>query len=156
MMNRGQLNNIIEIVSDALVETGYECIEAEWNGAERILRVYIDFIVESEDRKISVDDCVAANRIICNLDEIDNFFPGPYHLEVSSPGIERPLRFQKHFERYVGGLVKVNLFDKVGNRAKGQGKIVEVSPAGEVTLETQEGNWVFPLQSVKKAHLVYQ
>jgi ribosome maturation factor RimP len=156
-MNRDQLDSVINLVNQQIHALGYECIEAEWDFAGRILRVYIDFIkAEEREDRVAVTDCIKANAILRECTALDELIRGPYNLEISSPGIERPLRFKDHFKRFIGEEVRVNLTTKVGTRANGQGKLVDVSAKDEVTVDTGDGQWVFPLQNVKKANLVYK
>ncbi|MGE0174380.1 MAG: ribosome maturation factor RimP [Oligoflexales bacterium] len=156
-MNRDRLDQIITLVNQQISPIGYEAIEAEWDGSGRILRIYIDFTQAAErSDRVAVTDCIKANAALKECSALDEMISGPYNLEISSPGLERPLRFKDHFKRFIGEEVRVNLTIKIGARANGQGKLVDVSAQDEVILETGDGQWVFPLQSVKKAHLVYK
>ncbi len=79
-------------------------------------------------------------------------------LEASSPGIERPLRRARHFERHIGETVQVKLADKDLPRRNGTGRLVEVVGADDkarVTVETEQGPWTFPLESLQRASLAY-
>ena len=149
-MERSKLNEIIGLVSKEIGPAGYECIEAEWEGGKQILRLYVD-----QPDGINLDGCVAASRIISSIRELDEIVNGRYNLEVSSPGIERPIRSKAHFERHIGQVVQVKLQEKIFDRRHGVGKIVSISDKAEVTLETLQGMWSFPIERVQKASLVY-
>ena len=86
-MQRSELNDIIGFISDPLREVGLECLEAEWDDKEKILRLYID-----GPDGVVIDDCVKASRKLSELEDLDLRIEGTYNLEVSSPGVERPLR----------------------------------------------------------------
>ncbi len=149
-MDRSKLDEIIAFVSKALHPAGYECIEAEWESSTKILRLFID-----NPNGITLDHCVAASHILTSLKELDDLIPGTYVLEVSSPGLERPLRSRSHFERHIGELIQVRLASKISDRRKGIGKLVSVSSSEEVVVETAQGAWSFPLDQVHRASLVY-
>jgi len=173
-MNRFQLDQVIELVEAAIGPNGFECIEAEWVANERVLRLYIDRLESqasqgSKDVDKDVDDheasqvaqvgidlegCAMASRLLAESPELDAMIPGPYSLEVSSPGLERPLRRRRHFEKAVGATVQVKLQTKILDRKNGTGRLVGVND-NEVTLETTQGAWSFPIDQVQKASLVY-
>lgn len=154
------------VVSGLLGPVGLECIEAEWQGHDRILRLFVDRLADAspEDatRGVNLDDCVRASAALSERPELDDAVAGAYTLEVSSPGIERPLRLKQHFERFLGKKVHVTLKEKIQNRWQGEGLLSLVQAgAGEgkdealVTLDTGEGPWTFGLENLKKASLVY-
>lgn len=151
-MNRHQLDQIINIVEGSINPFGFECIEAEWVSNERILRLFVDR--PDCQTGIDLEGCAAASRLIAEIPAVDAAISGPYSLEVSSPGIERPLRRRRHFERAVGETVQVKLQSKILDRKNGTGRLVGVNE-NEVTLETTQGPWSFPIDQVQKASLVY-
>lgn len=173
-MNREKLDEIVALVSRLLADSGFECIEAEWVGSDRILRLFIDLLPGSKpetsgetnadeptpETGISLDQCVRASRLLNERPEIDELVKGAFTLEVSSPGIERPLRTRPHFEQVVGKEVRVKLAEKVQDRRNGTGRLVEVVPTEDskdtsITLATAEGGWTFRLSSLQRACLVY-
>jgi ribosome maturation factor RimP len=115
-------------VAPALAELGLECLGVEWNasrGGGR-LRVYVDTTGPDDDAAVGVDDCEAASREISALLAVDDPIPGPYVLEVSSPGIERPLFGAAQFARFVGEEARVTLKLPRDGRRRLRGKILEV------------------------------
>lgn len=151
-MNRRQLDKIIELVTEAIEPHGYECIEAEWLNHDKILRLFID---NNKAEGIQIDDCVKVNAIIEDVEALNEFLPSSYQLEVSSPGVERPLRQKAHFASSIGKTVKVNLLDNGSDRQRKTGKVVGVSDDGVVTMESDEGIWSFSLDHLNKAHVVF-
>ena len=91
-MNRLQRNEILEIVESVIHPMGYECLEVEWVASEKILRVYID-----AENGVDMDDCLEVTRCLNEVESIDEKVPGLYRLEISSPGVDRPLRLAEHF-----------------------------------------------------------
>ncbi len=149
-MNRQNLNEIMELVAPIVGGLGYECLDVEWVGDERTLRVYIN-----QTNGITLDDCLVVNKPLADNEALDNLINGPYQLEISSPGIEKPLRLSAHFKEALGQTVRVKLVDDAVERRRGVGKIVNVSDDDCVTLETGEGIWTFPLTQLESARLVY-
>ncbi len=155
-MNRAKLNDIMELISRLLEPEALECIEAEWDQHDRILRLYVDRsnAAAADGATVNLDDCVRASRRLNEAPELDEAVPGAYTLEVSSPGVERPLRLEQHFQRFVGSKVHVTLREKLEDRWRAEG-ILETVEDRNITLNTPEGSLRFPLDSLKKASLVY-
>lgn len=148
-VERASLDKVIGIINDAIAPKGFECLEAEWLGNARILRIFVD----RPGLGIDLSGCVEVNSLLYNNSPLDSAVPGTYQLEVSSPGIERPLRLREHFEKHMGEVVEVKLLEKQMERRNGIGKILAVND--QVTLATAQGTWVFDLDKLQKAHLVY-
>ena len=150
-MHRSELNDIISFISKPLGELGLECLEAEWDQKDRILRLFID-----RPEGVVIDDCVTASRKLEDLPELDQQIEGTYNLEVSSPGVERPLRTIEHFAAQVGKKVEAILVERVGERKHGVGVIKKVEREPErVHLETNRGDWVFPLEKLNSCRLKF-
>jgi ribosome maturation factor RimP len=168
----------LEAVVEPVVATlGYELVHLEWVGAgrERRLCVYLD-----HSEGITLDDCVRMSPIISNaLDaaEADPADPvlsqllgAPYTLEVSSPGLDRPLRRRSHFARFVGHRAKLQTTEPLEPDSRqrtfhGQIAAVHSEPGqspdddrtGVVVLRTDEGHQhAVPLALIKRANLVYE
>lgn len=157
-MDRARLDSIIETASRALSQGGYECIEAEWESGCRILRLYVDCL-GSEGTGINLDECVKASKLLDESGELENVVAGTFTLEVSSPGVERPLRRKTDFEKHIGQMVEVKLAGKVQERKHGKGRVVDVLNESDIgvliTLDTSRGPWQFPLATLQRASLVY-
>ncbi|MGH8125595.1 MAG: ribosome maturation factor RimP [Rhodanobacteraceae bacterium] len=116
-------------VAPALADLGLECLGVEWNAGHGggLLRVYIDALEHGDAANtVSVDDCEAASREISALLDVEDPIPGRYVLEVSSPGIERPLFKAEQFARFVGEEAKVTLKLPRDGRRRLRGRIVSV------------------------------
>lgn len=167
-MNRSQLDNVINFVNRILsADSGgeFECIDVEWVAHERILRLYIDYVqpvvdAAAGDQTLTLSDCVRVSKLIVDLDELDELIAGQYTLEVSSPGVERPLRFLKHFKQHIGETIQVKLSGSDLARRNGKGRLVDIkddqaSGTAELTLETDSGPWTFDYSHLHRAQVVY-
>lgn len=114
-------------ITPALAELGLECLGVEWvpGHGEGLLRLYID----RDSEAVTVDDCEVASREISALLDVEDPIPGRYVLEVSSPGIDRPLFSAAQFARFIGEDAKVTLKLPRDGRRRLRGRIVAV--AGE-------------------------
>lgn len=143
-----QLYRLLEPVINGL---GYELVGIEWsadNRQHKVLRIYIDV----EDG-ISVDDCELVSGQISAVLDVEDPIPGAYLLEVSSPGLDRPLFNLEHFRRFVGQPVKVTLSRPLDGRRRFQGTIDTIEDE-RIHLATDQGNVEIPLEQIEKARLV--
>ena len=146
-MLRDQLSKLLGPVVAGL---GYELWEIEYapRAGGGLLRLYID----SPDG-ISLDDCEKVSRAVSAvLDEADPI-PNEYTLEVSSPGMDRVLRTQAHFERFAGERVKVEMIQLINGRKRFQGRLKQVGES-EITLEMDGGEVSLPIEDIHRARLV--
>ncbi|MEK6580645.1 MAG: ribosome maturation factor RimP [Bdellovibrionota bacterium] len=116
----------IMLAIDSVIEPlGYETVYLDiQNQRQKILRVFIDFNHPSPGRGIGIEDCVAVTRALDEplngLSEVDSVFQGTYELEVSSPGVDRPLRRAKDFDKFKGREIRISVYrpltaDELGN-----------------------------------------
>jgi ribosome maturation factor RimP len=119
-------------IAPALEELGLECLGIEWvpGRGEGLLRLYID----RDGEPVTVDDCEAASREVSALLDVEDPIAGRYVLEVSSPGIDRPLFSAEQFARFVDDEAKVTLKLPREGRRRLRGRIVEVE-GSRITLE---------------------
>lgn len=106
------LDKLEEIIKPVLDEMGVELVELQYNRSKRSsLRLFV-----WEEGGISIDRCTAISRTISDLLDRKDVIDGRYILEVSSPGIDRPLVVQRDFERQIGRLVRIKLLDENKSR----------------------------------------
>ena len=138
--------------SEVLVDLGLECAGVEWLPAQGqgTLRVYI----ETPEREVGIDDCEAASRELSAMLDVEDPIPGHYALEVSSPGLDRPLFTAEQFARFVGEEVKVVLSAPLDGRRRFRGRLTAVE--GEaIHMELDDGKAVaFEHAAVESARLV--
>jgi ribosome maturation factor RimP len=141
------LVNLIEPIVEGL---GYECVGIEYNPHPQhgMLRIYID-----SEQGILLDDCSKVSHQLSGVLDVEDPIQGNYHLEISSPGEDRPFFKLSQFERFAGSTVTVNLFSAIDKRKKITGQIQAVE--GEDVL-LKEGEQVFriPFPVMSKARLV--
>ena len=141
---------LLDALSDEAVGHGIEIVTVEVIGSSRspVIRVYID-----TDHGVSFTELSDAQEWIGELmDEIDPF-PGAYTLEVSSPGIDRPLRTAAHFERFVGEEAKVRTIEPIDGSMGFRGTIRSVD-GEDVVIEVDGSDHTIPLSSMKRANLI--
>ncbi|WP_455202490.1 ribosome maturation factor RimP [Kaarinaea lacus] len=142
--------NVQALIEPAVETLGYELVGLEYlsQGKHSLLRVYID----SEDG-ITLDDCERVSHQVSGLLDVEDVMHGHYNLEVSSPGLDRPLFTIDHFQRFKGQQVKVKLSVPIEGRKKFKGTICEISD-NNVMLEVDAQEIELPFSAIEKANLV--
>ena len=123
-------------------------IEYNGQGKFSMLRVYID-----KDGGIDVEDCAEVSRQVSAILDVEDPISGEYTLEVSSPGLERPLFTLEQFAQYIGSEVKIQLRIKFENR-KNFGGVISGIEDDEVVLIEGEDKLILPFELIDKAKLV--
>ena len=138
------------MLAPAVTALGLELLGSEYSAgnASALLRLYID----APGRAVNVEDCAAVSREVSALLDVNDPIDGHYTLEVSSPGIERPLFRPEHFARFIGEQAKVTVDLPIDGRRRFQGAIVRVE--GDEIVMQQDGREVrIPHPNVTKARL---
>lgn len=151
-----QTDAIITRLTPALAELGLECLGVEWHAGNGggLLRVYIDSLQRGEHAGVvSVDDCEAASREISALLDVDDPIPGHYTLEVSSPGIERPLFNAAQFARFLDQEAKFTLKLPRDGRRRLRGRIVVVE-GDRIGMDIDGVRMDIAEAEIESAHLV--
>lgn len=112
-----------------------------------LLRVMID-----KPGGVTLDDCEQFSRSLSALLDIEDPFEGPYTLEVSSPGINRPLKNLKDFQNNIGKLARIITSEKINNQAFFIGKILRVID-NNIVIMTKEKEVQIAFDNIKKANL---
>jgi len=132
---------------------GFElvCLETGREGRDAVLRLYIDHL--GQDRPVTLDDCVAANDgLVAWLDVECPDLRNDMNLEISSPGLERPLVKPEHFQRFQGRLCRVQTLAPLGGQKRFKGWIGPCTEAA-LTLEEDGVLKTIPLDNIQKARL---
>ncbi len=136
-----------------VAEAGYELLLCEWSGAggKPTLWVYIE---RPDGEPVGITDCAAVNDAIADLLDVEDLLPGAYLLNVSSPGVERPLKRSEHFAAHLGQLTKIRTWEPISDRRNWRGTITAVD--GDVVTITVDGaEHRIPLPAIERAHLVW-
>ncbi|MDC0470045.1 ribosome maturation factor RimP [Candidatus Pseudothioglobus singularis] len=145
-------DKVLSIINPSIEDLGYELLGIEYvpSGKHSILRLYID----SEDG-IGVDDCEIVSRQVSAIMDVEDPITGQYNLEVSSPGIERPLFVVAHYMRFLGHDVRLRTFRPIEGRRNFTGAIGSVSEkSNSLELVTELGPVTLDLDLIEKANLV--
>lgn len=138
------------VVAPVVSSLGYELVGVEYlmQGRNGLLRVYID----SEDG-ITVDDCSRVSHQLSGVLDVEDPIRGKYQLEVSSPGLDRPLFSKEHFQRFTGHQAKLKMSVPVEGQRKFRGVIRGVQD-DRLQLEVDGVELSLPLSAIAKANLV--
>ncbi|TGU70844.1 ribosome maturation factor RimP [Geomonas terrae] len=149
---------VTEIVAEIGAPLGIGLVDLEYKreGRDMVLRIFLE-----KEGGINLDDCADVSRQLSDILDVEDFMPERYDLEVSSPGICRPLKKVADYERFAGHLVKVKTFemlaDDAGNKRKTfTGKLLGVTD-GVISIDLTEGQHAsIPLDKVAKANLEFE
>jgi len=143
------LDNIRPLVEARLASLGMELYDMVFHPAGRhsVLRIYID-----KPAGVTIDDCETASTEISMLLDVENFMNSPYTLEVSSPGLDRPLMRPKDFRRAVGHSVVLDLRTPDGKLRQVRGTM-EAYNDDTLTVETGGSPVVIPVSDVKSGKI---
>lgn len=134
---------------------GLEVLEIEVSGesSRPTVRIYLDS--SDPERSVTLADCEAVSRSVADLLDVHAAVRGHYMLEVSSPGLNRPLRKVEHFARVVGGRIRVRTRQPHDGRRNFVGKLEVVDPQ-TLTMKTDEGDAVeLKMTDIDKANFEY-
>jgi ribosome maturation factor RimP len=140
---------LLGLLETPVTAMGYELVDVDaCVGANGLLRLYID-----QDAGIDLDDCERVSRQIGTFLDVEAAMPGSYTLEVSSPGLDRPLRTVEHFTRFVDQEAKIRLAVPIDGRRNFRGHLRGVEDE-HVLIDVDGVQWRLPLTDIAAAHLV--
>ena len=151
---------LTEIVEQILAPLGLALVDLEYKreGKDMVVRLFIE---NENEGGITLDLCSAVSRELSDILDVEDFLPEHYTLEVSSPGICRPLKKAADYQRFLGHLIKVKTFEAVSDAAGNKrktfvGKLVGIE-GGAVSMDLTEGpHALIPLEKVAKANLEFE
>jgi ribosome maturation factor RimP len=137
------------LVEELVRGSDLEPVEARFTreGRQSYLRIFIH-----RDEGVTLTHCQELSERLDLALEVEDFIPDAYILEVSSPGLNRPLRTPRDFERNIGRLARISTTEVLDDRKRFLGRIQEVDDR-ELTLEGSKSTWRIPLESIAKAKL---
>lgn len=147
-------------IEGVVQDLGFELVALERGGGRRrpLLRLRIDRPEDAAGRSsVTVDDCAVVSRAVRAVLEEATDAPEDYILEVSSPGVERPLVRRRDYRRFAGREAKLRGYGPLaGRRRQLTGTLLGLSGEKHVALEVEGERLEVPLEAIAKAHLVYR
>jgi ribosome maturation factor RimP len=150
-MNRDpRIAKVEQVIEPVLKEKNLELVDIEFKreAAGSVLRVYLD----TKEGGISLDELSGASQAISPLLDEASVIEQKYILEVSSPGIERPLTRPEHFKRFLGSKVLIKTIKPVENRKQFKGMLIEAGD-NDFVVKTDENSFTIAYEDVSKARL---
>ena len=170
------IHAIEQLAAPVVAGLGYDLVDLEWKheAGHWLLRVYIDEPARDGEvvpvpapgappppQGVGLDDCARVSHTLGAELDVADAIAVPFHLEVSSPGLDRPLRRESDFRRFAGHKAKVRTRNPVEDpvsstpRRNFSGRLLG-SDGGRVRIEVDGRTFEFPVAEVEKAHLVYE
>lgn len=146
--------DIVALLAPTVGSLGLELLGAEYlpSPGGALLRLYID-VPEGEERLVGIEDCEAVSREVSAQLDVEDPISGHYTLEVSSPGVDRPLFTPAQFQRFAGEQAKVALKLPQDGRRRFQGRIVRAD-GDTIVLDVDGTEIPFAADNLDKARLV--
>jgi len=148
-MEREIVDRVRAIADPIVSDEGMELVDVEYRRESRgwVLRLYLD-----KEGGVTLDDCTRISQEVGRTLDVEDFIQIPYALEISSPGLTRPLKTEKDFLKYRHSLVKVKTLDPIQSRRQFKGRLLGVS-ANQIEMEVEGRIFQIPLSNVVKANL---
>lgn len=142
-----------EMLAGFLSEEGYELYNCEFvkEGRDWFLRVYVDRVSQGE--YISTEDCEKVSRFLSDRLDEEDLIEQNYYLEVSSPGMDRPLLRPEHYERYAGSEVEIRLYKGKDGTKNIKGMLKGISEDIVTVVDHSDKEWKLQLSEIAKAKL---
>jgi ribosome maturation factor RimP len=147
------IQQLVKLSEPVVAGQGYELVDVEFKNelGQWILRVFID-----KAGGVGLEDCATVSRELSAVLDVADAIPQHYSLEVSSPGLNRPLKKEADFARFVGKKAKIRTRRPIGeSRRNFSGTLVGVD-AGKVKIDVGDQVCEVPVEDVEKANLVYE
>lgn len=149
MKNGSVQKKLREIAEPVLASLGYELVDVEYatGGGAAVARFFID-----KEGGVDVEDCARASRELDPVLDVEDVISSSYSLEVSSPGVNRPIRRKEDFEKFAGERVKIRTYAKLEDRKIFVGELLGVED-DEVLVDIDGAPRRVPLDAIAKANL---
>ena len=140
------------LLAPALEALGYGIVRVQFNGGRKAT---LQIMAERQDGiAMSVEDCAAISRAASALLDVEDPIMGAYDLEVSSPGIDRPLTRRQDFERFAGFEAKLETDRLLDGRRRFRGRLLGLDADGMIRVHDGAAEYAVPFEAVTKAKLV--
>lgn len=142
---------IAETITPILENMGYDLVRVLLMGTKRQT---LQIMVERKDHQtINLDDCSAISRAVSPLLDLEELIKGSYALEISSPGINRPLIKPDDYLRFKGQKAKIETHNLLDSRRRFHGTIQDLTPQNEVMIVSEDETFIIPFAEIKTAKL---
>lgn len=146
-----RMREIEDLITPALETMGYEVVRVRMLGRRKRT---LQAMAERRDRRpMTVDDCAEISRVVSALLDVSDPIHGPYELEISSPGIDRPLIRMADFRRFTGHVAKIELSRRIDGHRRVRGRIV-AQEGDHVRIHGDDGEMDVPIGDISDAQLV--
>jgi len=142
---------IAELIKPTLLSLGYELVRVSFTGGDHQI---LQIMAEREDGTMSVEGCTEVSHAVSALLDVEDPITEAYDLEVSSPGIDRPLTRVKDFERWAGFEAKIELDEAVDGQRRYRGKILGIEGDMISVLGDAGEKYELPFAGLRKAKLI--
>ena len=145
-------DKVFSTINPIVIDMGYELLGIEYvaSGKHSVLRLYID-----SEEGVGVNDCETVSRQVSSIMDVEDPISGQYNLEVSSPGIERPLFVIAHYQRFLGYDVCLRTYRPIDGKRNFTGSIGSVEETtNTIELVTELGPVTLDIELIEKANLV--
>jgi ribosome maturation factor RimP len=145
-----KVDTLRELIEPTVTALGYELwgLEYQGQGKYSVLRLFID-----KEDGINVDDCASVSHHVSGVLDVEDPIDGEFTLEVSSPGMDRPLFTLQQFALYIGEVVNLKLRVPFEGRRKFKGKLVAVE-GDDVVVQVDAHEYLLPISLIDKANVV--
>lgn len=151
-VDKEKLSQCAREIENDLARDGYELVDLLVGKSEG--KLLIELLIDHPERGITNEDCARGHETANNWFDALDPVSGPYMLQVSSPGLDRPLRKEEHFRRFAGSPVKMRVRGENGTR-KVRGKLLGIEE-GQVTVSTGDSDQTFSIEDILEARLRYE
>lgn len=141
-----------DIIRPAVEDLGFEIVRVQISGDQRPRLQVMAEPVEARD--MNVEDCATISRAISAVLDVEDPIASAYTLEVSSPGIDRPLTRQKDFDRWQGFEAKVEMTNLINGRKKFSGKLLQRAGEDTIRIEVDGEAYDLPFNDINRAKLM--
>lgn len=149
--SEGRATEVERLIAPAVEAMGYDIVRVQLSGGDR-LRLQI-MAERRADGGMSVDDCAEVSRTVAAILDVEDPIAGAYTLEVSSPGIDRPLTRLADFDRFAGFEVRVETTLPIDGRRRFRGRLLGTRGT-DIAMICEENEITLPFADVQKAKLV--
>ena len=145
-----QNQTLVDLMQPVIVALGYELwgIEQLPDGLDSLLRVYIEY-----ESGITMEDCVKVSKQVVGVLDVEDPISGSYRLEISSPGLDRPLFSLAQFSRFQGSHARVYLRQKLEGRRRIQGEIHRVDEEA-ICIVSEDKDYIISSSLIEKANIL--